>query len=398
MPRPSPLTLFRAEVVYTGMGTPVTDGAVAVATEDGKRLFIDSGPFAALAGRYPGAEVRDAGFAISPPPANAHTHLDLTDMPTVNDSYERFIPAVIAWDAAGKRTPAAAERGAAEILAGGVRVIGDIVTRREVLTFLLGHPGFSGVAYWEVIGMDPRENARLLAETEEIIKECRALERPGGVRLGLTPHTLHTVNDALMQGLAALARAYRLPLQIHVEESPLEKPMFISGTGELAAVRRRFEPDWEPPGTGPIAHLAKLGVLEGGPTLVHMVNVTEDEVRLVHRHGCRVVHCPRSNDLLGCGRFPWETYMKHAVAVGFGTDSRASSPDLSVVREVEYARELHGRRADAGALVRAAVKGGRQALGLRTPFLLRGQDVSVLHFWSGPPAGSRGTQGAAPSL
>lgn len=385
MSRSSSLTLFRAEVVYTGMGTPVADGAVAVSETDGNSTFIDSGPFSALTGRYPGAAVRDAGFAVSPAPANAHTHLDLTDMPTVSDTYERFIPAVIAFAEGGGRTPEAAGRGVTEILGGGVHVIGDIVTRREVLGSLLGDPRLTGVAYWEIIGMDPAENTRLLAETEQLIRTYRPLERPGGVRLGLTPHTLHTVNDELMQGLVALARAYGLPLQIHVEESPLEKPMFTSGTGELAEVRRRFDPDWEPPGTGPIAHLEKLGVLEASPTLVHMVNVTEDEVRLIHRHGCRVVHCPRSNDLLRCGRFPWETYMKHGVAVGFGTDSRASSPDLSVREEVRYARELHGRSADAGALVRAAVKGGRQALGLQVPFLRRGQDASALHFWDGPP-------------
>jgi len=398
MSQGSTLTLFRAEIVYTGMGTPIADGAVAITAEGGRHTYIDSGPFTSLTARYPGADVRDAGFAISPAPVNAHTHLDLTDMPLVNDSYERFIPSVIAYTEGGGRTPEAAKRGAAEVLGSGVRVIGDIVTRREVLQWLLGHPQLAGVAYWEVIGMDPADNARLLAETEELIAACKPLERRGGVRLGLSPHTPHTVNDELLQGLVMLARRYRLPLQLHVEESPLEKPMFMEGTGELAEVRRSFDPDWEAPGVSPLAHLEKLGVLEAGPTLVHMVNVTEDEIRLVHRYGCRVVHCPRSNDLLYCGRFPWETYMKHGVAVGLGTDSRASSPDLSVQGEVRFARELHGRRADDRALVRSAVKGGCQALGLQVPFLLKGQDVSALHFWDGGRPGNGSTRGAGSSL
>ncbi len=302
-------------------------------------------------------------------------------MPLVNDPYEKFIPTVIAFAGGGGRTLEAAKRGVEEVLASGVREVGDIVTRPDVLKFLLGHPELRGVAYWEVIGMDPELVDRQLNETEALIREHLPLQRAGGMRLGLTPHTPHTVNDRLMQGLMQLARHYRLPVQIHVEESPLEKPMFLDGSGELARVRREFDPDWQPPGVSPIRHLEQLGVLEAAPTLIHMVNVNEDDVATVHKYGCRVVHCPRSNDQLYCGRFPWELYARQGVAVGIGTDSRGSSPSLSVQEEVVHARNLHGERASPLALVRAAVKGGHQVLGSQPPRFLRGDDASLLHFW-----------------
>jgi len=130
-----------------------------------------------------------------------------------------------------------------------------------------------------------------------------------------------------------------------------------------------------------VRYLYDLGVLEAAPTLVHMVNVSEEDVRLVARAGSVVVHCPRSNAALGCGTFPWQLYAKHSVEVAFGTDSRGSSPDLDVTREVAAAREAHGERANVRALVRAAVKGGHRALGLMPPQVRRGGGADGLVVW-----------------
>ena len=112
-----------------------------------------------------------------------------------------------------------------------------------------------------------------------------------------------------------------------------------------------------------------------------MVHVTEEDVRTVQRSGCVVVHCPRSNEALECGRFPWELYARHGVTVAIGTDSRGSSPSLSVVEEVAAARRLHGAQASPLALVRAAVKGGYRALGSAPPKVLRGAAAEALTVW-----------------
>lgn len=385
MPTRNSLQLLAARVVYTGIGTPLADGAVIIENTGDRSVVVDVLPAAEARRIWPEAVETDVGFAISPAPVNAHTHLDLTDMPLVSDDYERFIPTVIAFAGSGRRTLEAAKRGVRELLDTGVRKVGDIVTREDVLAWLLDHEQLSGVAYWEVIGMDPHRTGEQLAETRELIGKYLPRQRSGGVRLGLTPHTLHTVNDELMTGLVSLAREFSLPLQIHVEESPLEKPMFVSGTGELADVRRSIDPDWQPPGVPPLQHLEQLGVLAARPTLVHMVNVTEDEIRRVQHHGCRVVHCPRSNEQLRCGRFPWETYARHGVDVAIGTDSRGSSPSLSVQEEVRHALELHGEKASELALVRAAVKGGNQVLGSKPPYFMRGADARQLHIWDRAP-------------
>lgn len=382
-------TVLTAEVVYNGIGTPRQDGALVVRTVGERSMVLAVTSRVQALAEHPDAEVVDAGCALSPAPVNAHTHLDLTDMPLTPGAYEEFIPSVISFSEAGHRTPEAAQRGVSEVLASGVSVIGDIVTRADVMRELLADRRLSGVAYWEVIAPDPLAAPRVLAETEALLLEFKALQRTGGVRVGLTPHTPHTVSGPVLQGLALLARKHGLPLQIHVSESPLENAMQLHGRGDLADVRRQFEPDWEPPGLTPVKYLESLGVLEARPTLVHMVNVDEPDVRAVQRAGCAVVHCPRSNDILSCGRFPWELYARHGVAVGFGTDSRASSPSLSIVEEVQHAAVLHGAKASPLALIRSAVKGGYQALGMPPPRFGRGARLEHVFQWdrSGPPVG-----------
>jgi cytosine/adenosine deaminase-related metal-dependent hydrolase len=379
-------SVLTADVVYNGIGTARSKGAVVVQHVQDRALVTAVTSQEEARRLHPDAEVTDAGFALSPAPVNAHTHLDLSSMPLTPGAYERFIPSVIGFTQAGRRTLAAARTGAAEILAGGVSVIGDIVTNADVMRYLLASEQLSGVAYWEVISPDPAAAPAQLAEVEVLLQEFLKLQRPGGVRVGLTPHTPHTVSGAALQGLARLARQFNLPLQIHVAESPLENAMQIHGSGELADVRRRDDPGWEPPGLSPVKYLESLGVLEARPTLVHMVNVDEDDVRAVQRAGCAVVHCPRSNGILECGVFPWELYARHGVAVAFGTDSRASSPSLSVVEEVRHAAGLHGAKASPLALVRAAVKGGYQALGLQPPRFGPGSDLSKVFQWDGNAA------------
>ncbi len=309
-------------------------------------------------------------------------HLDLSQLPYFSGSYENFIRHVVKNNVS--RGVVAAKLGLAEITATGVGAFGDIVAEAEAMRWLLQTPGSKGVAYWEVFAPNPDDADKAFAETVELLREFRRLERPGGLKLGLSPHTPHTVSGPLLQKLARLAVAENLPLQIHVAESPAEILMQQGGTGPLFDLMKPFLGSWRPSGLTPVQYLAELGILDARPTLVHMVNVSEDDIKTVAKAGCAVVHCPRSNEALECGRFPWELYAKHGVEIALGTDSRGSAPDLSVEREVQAARALHGDKVSPLALVRAAVKGGNRALGLATPRFARGDTVSELHIWAQP--------------
>ncbi len=374
-------TILRADVVYNGLGTPRADGAVVVQDDGSRRQVIAVESAGRAREAYPDARLEDVGFAVSPPPVNAHTHLDLSAMPYSRGSYEDFLRAVIRHRRQAPGGVEAARRGLDEVVRGGVRVVGDIVTDEAVMRHLLERSDVAGVAYWEVLGPDPADAPAIFERTRDRLAAFRRLERPGGVRVGLSPHTPHTVSAPLLQRLAALARAEGLPMQIHVAETADEVALHRDGGGPLAGFLASFGVPWRASGRTPVGYLASLGVLEARPTLVHMVHVDEDDVRTVQRADCAVVHCPRSNEALGCGRFPWELYARFGVDVAFGTDSRGSSPSLAVTDEVAFAREVHGARANPQALVRAAVKGGYRALGMTPPRVQRGAPAETMYVW-----------------
>jgi aminodeoxyfutalosine deaminase len=384
--------LWPADLVYDGLGRPRKDAAVLVQTRPEPARVVTIGHLDALRAEYPGVPVRSPRRVIAPAAVNAHTHLDLSRMPLSPGGYVDFVGAVVAHGRAGGRGLEAAEEGLAELASAGVDTVGDIVTDERVLARLLAHPGLRGVAYWEVLGADPDAADAAFEATVDVVRRFRPLQRPGGVRLGLSPHTPHTVSAPLLRKLAAFARAEGLPLQIHVAEDPGELPLHRSGDGPLREAWGPFLAKFRPSGRTPIGYLDELGVLAARPTLVHAVHVVDDDIRRLQRAGCVVVHCPRSNALLGSGSFPWAAYARHGVSVALGTDSRGSSPSLSPVDEWRAAVAIHGAAADPAQLLWAAVKGGHRALGTQPPRVVRGSPADALVSWpEGAPWPAAGT-------
>jgi aminodeoxyfutalosine deaminase len=373
--------LWPADYVYDGLGRPRVDAAVLVQVQPEPARVLAVGAAPLMRAQYPEVPVRPRVRVIAPAPVNAHTHLDLSDMPLTAGRYVDFVQRVVAFGRAGGRGLAAAERGLAELRTAGVEVVGDIVTDEGVLGRLLQDPQLRGVAYWEVLGPDPAAVDRIMAEVEGVVRRFRPLERPGGVRLGLSPHAPHTLSVPLWRRLTALARAQGLPLQIHVAEDAAELQLHARGEGPLREAFGPFLAAFVPSGRTPVAYLDELGVLAARPTLVHAVHVDEDDLRRLQRAGCVVVHCPRSNALLQSGTFPWSAYARHGVSVALGTDSRASSPSLSPVDEWGAAVAIHGVGADPAQLLWSAVKGGYRALGGEPPRVTRGSLASGLRSW-----------------
>ncbi|RIH84122.1 Aminodeoxyfutalosine deaminase [Calidithermus terrae] len=362
--------IWTAEVVYLGFGTPMLRGGLAVV---GDHVAMTGG-LEELQRAYPGAPVVHKGKALTPPVANAHTHLDLSRLPYFEGPYVGFIRHVLA-NGAGRGVEAA-RQGLEELRALGAGAFGDIVARDAVMDWLLGHSDLPGVAYREVIGPDPGKAHDVFAALKPQLLAWK--KREGRVKVGLSPHATHTVSAPLFRLLVEFAALEGFPVQIHVAESPEESRYVRRAEGGFVEFMRQMKlPVWTPPGVSPVQYLADLGLLGPGVTLVHAVQVDEADVRVIAQAGCRVVSCPRSNRGLECGEFPWALYLKHGVEVALGTDSRGSSPDLDVRNE---ALHLWGK-VDPRVLVRSATRGGYRVLGLQTPRITRGSALSQVQSW-----------------
>lgn len=368
--------LLTCDLLYTGMGGAQSPGGVVVVGDS----IAATGQPDELRRNYPQALVENVGGIIAPPPVNAHTHLDMSAYDFQALPYFRWLPEVVVAQR-HLRGVAGAQQGADELARLRPGGVGDIVYSADVMDALLERDDLSGVLYFEVLGAFPAQAEERFHQVRELVERWRGKERPGGLRLGLTPHTPFTVSHRLLQLTVEYATAEGLPLQIHVAEHPSELELFATGGGPLWEHRLKpFMPETfaeiigrEPePELTPVRYLDELGVLAAKPTLIHMVNVTPEDIARVARAGCAVVTCPRSNHHLQCGTFPWAQFAAAGIEIALGTDSVASGESLDVRQEVDFARRLYPNL-DPRLLVRAAVKGGHRVLGTKAPFIRRGE-------------------------
>jgi cytosine/adenosine deaminase-related metal-dependent hydrolase len=207
--------------------------------------------------------------------------------------------------------------------------------------------GLGGVVYLEVIGYNKNKAFKRLEQAEIAIGKARRHPNYGALQVGLSLHAPYSCHPGLLRAGAEWCRKEDVPLCIHAAESPAETKFLLSGKlpfirGPVASlVKMLLALPASMPGLRPIPYLAQLGVLDARPLLVHAIHVTDDDIGLMADTGCAVAHCPRSNDRLSCGRMPLERYLAAGVPVYLGTDSRASSPDLDVRAEAEFAQRLH---------------------------------------------------------
>ena len=363
--------IWTADYVYTDR--PRAGYALVV----DERQVVDLGPLEAIKKRYPSLPLVPKGRYLGPPLVNAHTHLDLGLLPTFKGPFDEFLNYVISHSA--ERGLAAARQALPEVKQ---RVVGSIATNdEELVSWLLTEADLEGVVYWEVLGLlPPAAEKELIEKTRRLVRRWKKLERPGGMRLGLSPHATYSLGPGLMKALVELAATEGLPLQIHAAESPAESEYFASRSGPIADFyRSRGLPlDLHPTGLSPIEYLADLGVLDARPTLVHGVQVNEADVELMSSAGVTLVSCPRSNVNLEAGLPPYELYRKSGLPLALGTDSRASAESLDVRDELSF---LEDRGLETDWLLKAAVTEGYRALERKQREVTTGTKLEQVESW-----------------
>jgi len=286
------------------------------------------------------------------PVTNAHTHLELT---CIAQSFSSNHVGLLPWlgDVARRMTQltpdeihTSVQRGIDALKVCGTTHVCDVTASWGSIQ-PLQESGLSGIVFMEVLGFNKPRGLEKLERALTRIDQARQHNSASPMKVGLTVHSPYTCHPALLEESAARCRAEAIPLCIHVAETGLEnilirRARIISAIGnnivsrKLAGVLSRL-----PLKQGSISYLDSLGVLDARPFLVHCVHVTDKEIDRVAEAGCAVVHCPRSNDRLGCGRMRLERFLSAAVDVYLGTDSLASSPSLDIHEEAEFAKSLH---------------------------------------------------------
>jgi cytosine/adenosine deaminase-related metal-dependent hydrolase len=345
--------VLSADWVVPVEGPPIPGGAVAI--QDGRIAAVGSS--AEL-----GSDEHFADAAILPGFVNAHSHIEYAVYAGFGDGLS-FAPWILIHIERKARIglpemEAIARLGAAQCLRSGITTVGDCSFSGAAAT-ACSDLGLRAIVYLEVFGTGPEQLDGRFAENRARLEDGL----PDHVGLGISPHAPYTCSPELYAACLELG----LPLATHLNESADELEWLARGEGPWKPLAGELPP---PLGESGIRALARHGVLSSRLLAAHCVKVDTEEIALLAEHDVSVVHCPRSNALLGCGIAPLADLRAAGIRVGLGTDSPASTPSFDMFDELRAA-VLAGRareeRPDAltsADALELATLGSARALGL----------------------------------
>jgi 5-methylthioadenosine/S-adenosylhomocysteine deaminase len=352
-------TLIRPRwIVPVEPAATVLEGHV-VALQDGTIEAVL--PASEARARFPGhEELVLENHVLIPGLVNAHTHAAMSLMRGLADDLPlmRWLEDHI-WPAEAKHVSRqfvfdGTLLACAEMLRGGITCFNDMYFFPEaaleaaLLSGMRSVHGLIVIEFPSAYASDPADYLR-----KGLALRDRHQEAPL-VSFTLAPHAPYSVSDDTFRRVATLAAELDLPVHLHLHETADEIARSITQHG----VR-------------PLERLARLGLLGPNLSAAHCVHLSAEEILLLARHGCSVVHCPSSNLKLASGFAPVAALLEQNVNVALGTDGAASNNRLDMFQEMRTAALLakavakDARALPAHAALRAATLAGARALGIQ---------------------------------
>jgi cytosine/adenosine deaminase-related metal-dependent hydrolase len=328
---------LRARYVFPVTREPIAGGIVTI---EGRQIV-------AVGSATPAGHVQDLGnVAIVPGLVNAHAHLEFSGLteplgrPAVE--FPRWIDEVVRFRQEGPYRPRqAVKAGLEESLASGTTTLGEIARPDWHADLFESGPPDTTV-FLELIAPTVEE----IAPTLELARQhVRSAATPHGWHPGLSPHAPYSVHPAMLQEVATLSAAERIPIAMHLAESPEEMEFLRSGTGPFRDFLERLHL-WDPASflsdTQPIDYLHALAAAHRA-LVVHGNYLDDEEIAFLAGNAdhMAVVYCPRTHAYFQHAEYPLARLLSAGATVALGTDSRASSPDLSLLAEMRQVACTH---------------------------------------------------------
>lgn len=349
---------------------------------DGGVVRVADGRIEAVGRHEVGEPVRDLGdVALLPALVNAHTHLEFSsfDEPwgTPGQPFHIWLSQIIARRrelftepidrVALNRT--AVGRGLAESHQAGVAALGEIaVSDWSETSFDTANRPESVIVFYELLGLAADRVDPLIAEARAHLQRAKTHAAAAGreLRFGLSPHAPYTVHPRLLREACGLSAEAKAPLAMHLAESWEELELLQSHSGGLVETLESFErwyPGELPRGLRPYDYLEMLATAHRA-LVVHGNYLIQDELEFIaSQPHLSVVYCPRTQSHFNHGRYPLAEMLRAGVRVAIGTDSRSSSPDLSLWSELRHIRQHHPHVSPQEAL-KLGTLNGAEALGV----------------------------------
>ena len=238
-----------------------------------------------------------------------------------------------------------------EMLKSGTTTFADMYFFEEEIARAVAETGIRAFLGQGITALGPGYEAKL-ASAREFARDWQGAAE-GRITTAIAPHAPYTCPQPYLGEIIAAAASLKLPLHIHLSESP----------GEV-------KDSYEQYGKSPVAVLEEAGLFDLPSLAAHCVNVDEEDIEILARHDVRVAHNPASNLKLGSGIAPVPALLAKGVTVGLGTDGAASNNNLNMLEEVRLAALIHkGLSNDPTLLPAVQVLEMATSMGARALFL-----------------------------
>jgi 5-methylthioadenosine/S-adenosylhomocysteine deaminase len=144
------------------------------------------------------------------------------------------------------------------------------------------------------------------------------------LRFMIAPSAPQRCTPELMLACDELAREMGVPYHTHVLET---KTQAVTG--------------FEKFGKSLIRYMHEVGVLGRHTTIAHSVWVSDEDIALMGKAQCAIVHNAVSNQKLGAGLAPLRRLLDAGVAVGLGTDGLSSNDSARIFDVMRVAGLIH---------------------------------------------------------
>lgn len=323
-----------------------------------------------------GSPIELPNTVITPGLVNAHTHLEFSgiekSLGKQGMEFTDWIPEAVAYrrgfeDQWIKSRSQFIDKGLVESAKSSVAAVGDISTSPVQVSDYQNSSTPQVVSFLELIGRDLNQTEQLVTTAEQHVQQCRS----SNVVPGISPHAPYTVHPQVVQQVASLSRKHRFPVAMHLAESKAELQLIEKHTGPFREMLEQFGV-WNnvapPKGTQILDYLKWLS--DSHHTLViHGNYLREKEIKFLAEQAGKmtVVYCPRTHAYFNHAPHPLPELLEQQIPVAIGTDSKASTPDLALWRDVQTAAETFPLIAASQFLEMVTINAAK-ALGIENQF------------------------------
>lgn len=327
-------TAYSAPLIFPGNCTPPLENAT---------LIIEDGQIVEVTTRSVPDAKQFSNCAIIPALINAHTHLEFSDFRQpfpAGENFPAWIRSVVS--SRSQRSDSVQDtirQGVAECESTGAAALGEICTHLNSESTNSDAECYSTsnlniTCFRELIGFNSQSISERLKDAKTFIEKFESQ-----LSIGLSPHAPYSVHPQLFSSLIEFAVEKELPVAFHLAETKEELQLLKHQTGPFREMLEQFgiwDKDALDSGTRPLDYLKQMDSLKRG-LIIHGNYLEEDELEFLSSNpNLFLVYCARTHAHFEHSRYPLEKIIDSGVSLALGTDSRASNPDLSLWKEMQF--------------------------------------------------------------